>query len=283
MPRVCIVGAGELGGAVAHALARGRHVSRVVLIDDAAGVAAGKALDIQQSGAIEGFHTQLEGTADLSYAAGSALCVIADRGARPPVEWQGDEGLAMVGRLKSHLGAAPLLFAGASQAGLQLAASREAHMDRARLIGSSPEAYVGAVKSLVALEAMCSPSEISLTVLGEPSRGFVVPWGDASIGGYALERVLTQVQLSRIESRAAHLWPPGPHTLAQAAAQIAGAILSSSRRTLGVLAILGGEFGARNQVGALPAILSPHGIEGTHVPTLNTRDRVRVENAIGAR
>ena len=52
---------------------------------------------------------------------------------------------------------------------------------------------------MVALEAQCSPTEIGLTLLGAPPRGFVVPWSEASIGGHALERVLTQVQLSRIE------------------------------------------------------------------------------------
>ena len=73
--------------------------ARVIIIDDAAGVAAGKALDIQQSGAIDGFHVRLDGTDDLSRVVGGAVCVVADRFGRPAGEWQGDEGLAMVRRL----------------------------------------------------------------------------------------------------------------------------------------------------------------------------------------
>jgi len=96
--------------------------------------------------------------------------------------------------------------------------------------GREPLSFAAAIKAMVALEAQCSPSEISLTVLGVPARGFVVPWSEASIGGYALERVLTQVQLSRIEARMAPLWPPGPHTLGLAAARVAEAVASSSRR-----------------------------------------------------
>ena len=69
---VCIIGAGELGGAIAHALARGERVDRVRLIDDAGTIAAGKALDIQQAGAIDGFHTRLEGTRDLDAASPAA-------------------------------------------------------------------------------------------------------------------------------------------------------------------------------------------------------------------
>ena len=263
MPTVCIIGAGELGGAVAHALARGERVSRVVLVDDAVGVAAGKALDIQQSGAIDGFHTRIEGTGDAGRIAGCAVCVIADRAGRPSSEWQGEEGLAMVTRLAASIPDTPIVFAGASQSGLLLAASRDARIRRERLIGSAPEALAAAVKSMVALEAQCSPSEIGLTVLGAPPQGFVVPWSDASIGGYGLERVLTQVQLTRVEAR------------------VAEALTSSSRRTFSVFTVLDGEFGTRGRVGALPAVLSTRGIVSTRVPALNTRERVRVENALG--
>jgi malate dehydrogenase len=278
---VCIIGAGELGGATAYALARHEHVRRVILIDDAAGVAAGKALDILQAGAVDGSHTHLEGSADLSRVVGAAVCVIADRSGRTSSEWQGDEGLALLNRLAPYAGEAPLVFAGPSQASLVLAAAREVHIRRERLIGSAPEALCGAVKSMVALEAQCSPTEIGLTLLGAPPRGFVVPWSEASIGGHALERVLTQVQLSRIEGRVAHLWPPGPHALGLAAARIAEALVTSARRTFSVLTVLGGEFGARGRVGVLPARLSTTGIVETKVPALNTRERVQVENALG--
>jgi malate dehydrogenase len=278
---VCIIGAGELGGATAYALARHEHVRRVILIDDAAGVAAGKALDILQAGAVDGSHTHLEGSADLSRVVGAAVCVIADRSGRTSSEWQGDEGLALLNRLAPYAGEAPLVFAGPSQASLVLAAAREVHIRRERLIGSAPEALCGAVKSMVALEAQCSPTEIGLTLLGAPPRGFVVPWSEASIGGHALERVLTQVQLSRIEGRVAHLWPPGPHALGLAAARVAEALVTSARRTFSVLTVLGGEFGARGRVGVLPARLSTTGIVETKVPALNTRERVQVENALG--
>ena len=39
---------------------------RVLLVDAVQGVAVGKALDIRQSGAVEGFHTTLDGTSDES-------------------------------------------------------------------------------------------------------------------------------------------------------------------------------------------------------------------------
>ena len=62
MREVAIVGAGELGGAVAHVLARRDVVRSLVLVDESGRVAAGKALDIAQAAPVEGFATQLTGT-----------------------------------------------------------------------------------------------------------------------------------------------------------------------------------------------------------------------------
>jgi malate dehydrogenase len=292
MSTVCIIGAGDIAGAVAHALARSERVSRVLLIDGNGKAAAGKALDIQQSGAVDLFHVRLDGTDDLSRAAGCAVCVVADRFGRrdsewqgkewQSEEWQGEEGLAMASRLASYSGDAPLVFAGAMQTELIGALARESHVRRERLAGSAPEALISAVRAVVAMEARCTPAEVDLTVLGTPPSGFVVPWSEASIGGYGLERVLSQVQLARIEARTERLWPPGPFALGLAGARVTDALVRHSRRAFCVLTVLSGEFGVRGRVGALPVHLSPAGITQTRVPTLNTRERVRLETALGA-
>src|SRR5688572_7943911 len=253
MATVAIIGAGDLGGAIAQALAADDRVSSVLIVDARSSAAAGKALDIQQSGAVDSFHTRLEGTDETSRAAGCQVCVIADRFGHTLSEWQGEEGLSMLTRLAPFLGDAPIVFAGATHADLIAHASREARLPRQRLIGSSPEALASAVAAITALEAHCSSVEVSLTVLGTPPAGFVVPWSEASIGGYALDRVLAQVQLTKIEARVARLWPPGPYALGAAAAHVTKAILHASRRSFSVLTPLGGEFGVRNRVGVLPA------------------------------
>lgn len=281
MTTVCILGAGDIAGAAAHALARGERVSRVILIDADAKVAAGKALDIQQSGAIDRFHVRLDGAGDLSRLTGCSALIVADRFGRPPAEWQGEDGLAMTARAASYAGDAPLVFAGAMQAELLRGGAHESHIARTRLIGSAPEALAAAVRAMVAMEAGSSPAEVDVTVLGTPPAGFVIPWSEASIGGYRLERVLSQVQLSRIEARAARLWPPGPFALGLAAARVTEALIGHSRRAFSVLMVLGGEFGIRGRIGAMPVNLSPAGIAQTRVPTLDTRERVRLETALG--
>ena len=282
MTTVAIVGAGEIGGATAHALASSDHVGRVLLIDAADGVAAGKALDIQQGGAIDRLHTRLDGTGDPARATGCAVCVVADRAGAAAGEWRGEDGLAMLRQLVPCLSRAPIVFAGAWQAELLAMAAREAAVDRRRLIGSAAEAFASAVAAMVALEAACSPREVMLTVLGTPPSSLVVPWSEASIGGYGLQQVLSPPQITRLEARAARLWPPGPYALGAAAARLVTALLSSSRQSFCVLTQLDGEFGVRNRPGCLPARLAPHGIASTRVPELTTRERVQVQTALGA-
>ena len=277
MTTVAIIGAGEIGAATAHALAAGRHAGKVTLLDAAANVAAGKALDIQQAGAISGHHTRFEGTADMTRVVGCSVCVIAE-----PFEARSESespGLLMR-QLLGLMGAAPIVFAGTTQAAL-FSAAVELKVPPRRLIGSAPEALASSVTAIVAMEANCAPSDVMLTVLGAPPGGLVVPWSEASIGGYALQDVLPQVTLARIEARLKALWPPGPYALGASAARAAMAVLRSSRRHLSITTQLQGEFGIRNRPGVVSARLGPGGIHAIRAPELTTRERVLVQTALG--
>jgi malate dehydrogenase len=279
MATVCILGTGDIGGNTAQALAAAGVVSRILLIDPARGVAAGKALDIQQAGAITGCDTTLAGTDDWSRLTGSAACIVADAG-RPAATAEETDARHLLERVDAYAGDAPIVFADASQGPALMAAAHACGLHRDRLIGSPPQAIKAAVTALVALEAGCSPADVMLTVLGAPAARFVVPWSEASIGGHAMERVLSQARIARIEARAERLWPPGPIALARAAAAVTGALLQSSRRTWCVSLVLQGEFGVRTGVGIAPVQLSPAGIAEIRVPVLNPRERVRVDVAL---
>jgi malate dehydrogenase len=280
MATVAVFGAGDIGASCAQALAARDHARRIFLIDARADAAAGKALDIQQAGAICGFHTKLEATADETRAVGCAVVVIADRAASGSSEWQGEDGLALVRRVAASSDA-PIVFAGTAHVELMRASAHEMRIASGRLIGSGSEAFSSAVCSIVAMEARCSPAEVHVAVLGKPPA-FVIPWSEASIGGYALERVVSQVQLRRIEARAARLWPPGPYALGAAAARVVGAVLDAARRSHNILTILDGEFGVRDRVASVPAVLASHGVERIRTPLLNTREQVQLDTALNA-
>ena len=91
MSLVAIVGAGEIGGAAARALAFRSRVDVVRLIDGQESVAAGKALDLRQAGPVRGSDTRVEAAADLSAASGATAIVLADPAGS--AEWTGESGL----------------------------------------------------------------------------------------------------------------------------------------------------------------------------------------------
>ncbi len=278
MQAVAIIGAGELGGALAHVLARRDAVGAIRLIDESGQVAAGKALDIAQAGAAESFATQVSGSTDISTAAGAAIVVIADRVGGG--EWNGEDGLMLLKRLVQMASGAILLCAGASQRELVERGVRELGIDRARLLGSAPEALVAAARAIVALEMRGSPRDVALALLGVPPSQIVLPWDAATIGGFAAVRVLDEPSRRRIDARLPALWPPGVYALASAASKVIEAIAGRSRqRAVCFVGPDDGE-GRRTRAAALPVRLGPGGIANVVVPPLNVHDRVALDNAM---
>ena len=94
MSHIAIIGAGPIGGALAHKLAARSRVGEIRLIDSSGRVAKGKALDILQSGPVEGFSTRVTGDDSLHAAAGADVIVICDSAAGDG-EYSGDAALAM--------------------------------------------------------------------------------------------------------------------------------------------------------------------------------------------
>ncbi len=64
MSKISLIGAGQIGGTLAHLIGIKELVNEVVLFDVASGVAKGKALDIAQSSSVDGFDVKFSGTDD---------------------------------------------------------------------------------------------------------------------------------------------------------------------------------------------------------------------------
>jgi malate/lactate dehydrogenase len=240
MSVVAIIGAGDLGGALASRLASRDRVREVRLIDAAGGVAAGKALDILQAGPVENSTTRViapaaaapPGAPDLSAVAGAAVIVLADEAGPPVKEIQAEAGLALLGRLRALNPNAPIVCAGASHAWLVAHGAAELGIPASLIVGSAPLALLAAVKALVALELNGSARDVSLTLAGLPPQAVAIPWQTASVNGESLENLLDAPALRRIESRVRFLWPPGPYSLAAAAARMTEGLIAGCRQTL---------------------------------------------------
>jgi malate dehydrogenase len=278
MRDVAIIGAGELGGALAYVLARTSVAVEIRLIDEMGNVAAGKALDIMQAAPIEGFATRVSGSTDVWTAAGASVLVLTDRFGGE--EWQGEEGLMLLKRIVEVGAGSIVLCAGSSQRELVERGVRELHVARGRLLGSAPEALAGAVRAIVALETNGSPRDIALAVLGVPPSQIVIPWEYAAIAGFAMTRVLDEPSRRRVEARVARLWPPGPYALASAASAAIEALMGRSRRLITCFVAPDDSAGRRARTAALPVRLGPPGIVDVALPSLSVHERVLLDNAM---
>jgi malate dehydrogenase len=278
MREVAILGAGELGGALAHVLAA-RHTARLVrLIDERGRVAQGKALDIAQAAPVQGFATEVAGSTELTDAAGASVIVVADRAGSS--EWQGEDGMMLLRRVVRAAPQAIVLCAGALQRELVDRGAAELGFRRERLLGSAPEAMRSAACALVALELNTSPRDVSLALLGVPPSHIVIPWEHATVGGFALTRLVEEPVRRRLAGRMPALWPPGPTALAYAACSVVEALGGRSRRVAMCFVSPDNASGARTRTAAFPVRLSADGIVDVLTPQLSVVEQIALDNAV---
>ena len=203
MREVAIVGAGELGGALAHVLAR-RDVAR----DDpprsttTGRVAAGKALDITQAAPIEGFATRVVGL-DRPRRARPAPASSSSPIAPAAASGRATTALtaAAAHRASSRRGASSSAPARRS-ASSSSAASASCTSPRRGCSARRPRRSPPALRALVALEA---DGVAARRRADRPRRSAAAhrrsPWEDATVGGFALTRVLDEPARRRLAAR----------------------------------------------------------------------------------
>ena len=277
MPFVAIIGAGPLGGALAHTLAARDRVREVRLIDDDERIAAGKALDIRQASPVENFSTRVVAAGTLGAAAGAAAIVIADA-ASGRGEHSGESGLALLRQLAAIENRTPVVCAGGGQRDLIARGVGELRMAPSRILGSAPFALESAVRALAGLAIDASGVEIALRVIGVPPHAAVVAWEEASAFGQPLSAQLAPHEIAALNARLPRLWPPAPYALASAAARVAEAIANGSRRRFSCFVWL-----PRQSVAAMPVELGEDGIRHVVEPALTRQERTRLENAIAGK
>jgi malate dehydrogenase len=249
MSVAAILGAGPLAGAIAHKLAERAAFRRVLLVDDAEAVATGLALDIRQSGPIAGFDVDLSASAETLAAAGADVIILADRAGGG--DWEGDGGLALVGRLMRAGTKAPFVLAGATPVSLMERAARELKVPADRLIGSAASGLVSAVRALVGLELDLAGAAVDVAIAGRPPA-FVVGWSTATVAGALVTERVPAHRLAAIGQAMPRLWPPGPRVCAAATSLIAEALVHGSRTLHYAMTVLDGDLGAPGVAAMLP-------------------------------
>ena len=279
MSLIAIVGAGHLGGSLAHTLASKDLCTTVSLIDDSHDIATAKALDIAQAGPIESFGTQLTADASLITTMSADIVILAGPASNPDTEWDETTGLKQLHQLKKINRQAIVICAGSQHSGLIELGVAEAEISSSRLIGTAPEAYRAAVRALVALEVGCPASVVSLTLFGHAPDRFVIAWSQATIDGSLLEDRISATRMARLRNRVAALWPPGPYALAEAAVHVVRCITTGSKKMPCCFVVPERLPGSRQRVFVSPVEFNSLGVAQLAKPNLSMRERNLLKTA----
>lgn len=273
MSLIAIIGAGPIGGTLAHTIAGRSRVREIRLIDTDVRIAQGKALDIQQSGPVENFSTRVTAAESIHAAAGADAIVIADA-ASGAGEYNGETGLALL-RQTAAASLSPFVFAGASQRELMMRCVTELRIPSNRIVGSAPFALESALRAMCGVIVDCSAVEISLSVAGVPPKHAVVAWQEGTVCGQPLTSAIAAHEISALASRIPSLWPPGPYALGSAAARIVEALCEGSRRRFSCFVDYG-----RGRIVAVPVELGRGGVRRIIEPSLTALERTAFDNAL---
>jgi len=289
MKKIAIIGAGRVGESTAQFLAKADLAREIALLDVREGAAAGAALDIQETAPLFGFDARLVGSTDPAVIAGAELVVITAGLPRKPGMSRSDvldknvEILDAI--LEDVMREAPdsrILVVSNPVDVLTYRAWKKTGWDRSRIFGQAGVLDASRMAAFIALETGLSTLDIQTLVLGGHGDSMVPMLRYSGINGIPLHHFMSQEVIDRIVDRTRH---GGAEILAlkktssaydapAAAIEVmVEAIVLDRRRVLPTVALLDGEYGARDIAMGVPCILGAGGMEKIVELDLETQER----------
>jgi len=276
MPRLGVVGAGNVGASAALYLAEA-ELGDVVLVDILEGVAKGKALDLLQAGPVRGYDSRVEGSGDLKALAGCDLIIVTAGLPRKP-------GMSRLDLLKANAdiirGVAEAIRNNAPKAFVIMVTNpldvmtyltfRITGFPRERVIGMAGVLDSTRFRTFIAEEIGVSVEDVQAMVLGGHGDTMVPLTRYATVSGVPIETFIGKDRLAEIVQRTrdggaeiVKLLQTGSafYAPASSAVQMAESILRDKKRLLPVAAYLDGEYGLKDLYLGVPAILGSRGLE----------------------
>ena len=274
--KVTIVGSGNVGATAAHWIVD-KELADVVLIDIIEGVPQGKALDLLQSGPVEGFDSHLVGTNDYSDSAGSDIVVITAGLPRKPGMSRDDllmKNYAIVkGVTEQVVKYSPqciLIVVSNPLDAMVQTAYRVSGFPRNRVIGMAGILDSARFRTFIAQELSVSVENVHAFVLGGHGDTMVPMPRYSTVAGIPITELLPQERIDALVERTANggaeivgLLKTGSAYYAPSAAvtEMVEAIFKDKRKILPCAAFLEGEYGVDGLFVGVPVKLGRNGIE----------------------
>ncbi len=273
--RVTVVGAGNVGATCAQVLAL-RDYADVALIDIKEGLPQGKALDINQMGAVLGYEPNVVGSNGYEESAGSAVVVITAGLPRAPGMSRDDlvtTNERIVGEVTAKVleqsPEAVIVVVSNPLDAMCHVARNVARLPRERVLGMAGILDTARFSTFIAWETGMSVKDVQTLVLGGHGDQMVPLVSATRVGGVPLRALVAEERIQSMIERTAKgggelvnlLGTSAWYAPGAAAAQIVDAIVLDEKRVLPCAAYLEGEYGIDGLYMGVPVKLGAAGIE----------------------
>ncbi|HWH54282.1 MAG TPA: malate dehydrogenase [Gaiellaceae bacterium] len=273
--RVTVVGAGNVGATCAQVLAR-RDYADVVLVDIKEGLPQGKALDINQMGAVLGYEPNLVGSNGYEESAGSDVVVIT-AGVPRTGDMSRDD---LVSTNEKIVGSVTEAAAAQSPDAILIIVSNPldamCHVAKSvtgwakeRVFGMAGILDTARFSTFIAWETGSSVKDVTAMVLGGHGDQMVPVVSATTVGGIPLRKLASEDAIQAMVERTAKgggelvrlLGTSAWYAPGAAAAQMVDSIMLDEKRVLPCTAYLEGEYGIDGLYMGVPVRLGRGGIE----------------------
>jgi malate dehydrogenase len=279
--KIALIGAGNIGGTLAHLIGL-KELGDVVLFDVFGGVAAGKALDLSQSGAVEGFDATMTGGSDYAAIAGADVVIVTAGFPRMPGMSRDDllaKNAEVIGKVAEGIKTyAPNAFVICITNPLDVMVwvlQQKSGLPPERVVGMAGVLDSARFRHFLAEEFKVSVEDVNAFVLGGHGDTMVPLTRYSTVAGIPVRDLIkmgwtTQEKIDAICTRTANgggeivkLLEKGSAFYAPAASAIemAESYLKDKKRVLPCAVKLNGEYGLSDLYIGVPVVIGAKGVE----------------------
>ena len=301
--KISLIGAGQIGGTLAHLIGTKELVSEVVLFDVASGIAKGKALDIAQSSSVDGFNVKFSGTDDYKDIKDSNVIIITAGVPRKPGMSRDDLlgiNLKIIKQVANGIKEnAPNAFIICITNPLDvmvMALQKFSGLPANKIVGMAGILDSSRFKLFLSLELNVPVKEIDAMVMGGHGDTMVPMPRFTKVSGKPLldlvkEGKITKEKLEEINQRTrdggaeiVKYLEKGSAFYAPAASgvQMAEAYLKDQKKLLPCAVQLNGEYNVNNVYAGVPVVIGKGGVEKIEEVSLDDNEKKEFMHSIDA-
>lgn len=297
--KISVIGAGFVGSTAAHWLAS-KELGDVVLLDipDKEGMAKGKALDLLESGPIEGFDVNVVGTSDYADTANSDVVVVTSGAPRKPgmsredlIKVNANITRSCVENAAKHSPNTIIIVVNNPLDAMTYVAKQVSGFPKNRVLGQAGVLDTARYRTFIAMETGVSVEDIQAMLLGGHGDEMVPLPRFSTIAGIPVSEFMPADRLEAIVQRArkgggeiVSLLQTGSAYYAPSSAtvQMVESILRDKKRVLPCAAYVEGEYGLNDMYFGVPCVLGSGGVERIIELPLNDEEKAMVQKSADA-